>query len=190
MPKRTGDFNAWHLEKLSDPTIAANYLNEVWENSRELFLDAVKDVIQARQVSSVAKKVGVQRESLYRSFSSAAGNPTWTTMQAVLCAVGLEFPGVRLVGGATPNLEPPRSAGTRKRRGRRKTSGTNYQQLSLPLSNITNIASSGAYTISVQQNYGSSLGASNIETEVAILPGFFLQQQADATAISGYGYAG
>jgi probable addiction module antidote protein len=186
MPKRTGDFNAWHLEKLSDPMIAANYLNEVWENSRELFLDAVKDVIQARQVSAVAKTVGVHRESLYRSFSSAAGNPTWTTMQAVLCAVGLEFPGVRLVGGATSNPEPPRSAGTRKRRGRRKTSGTNYQQLLLPLSDVTGIASIGARTVSVQQNYGSSLGAASIETRVAILPGFFLQQQGEATATFGY----
>ena len=186
MPKRTGDFNAWHLEKLSDPTIAANYLNEVWENSRGLFLDAVKDVIQARRVSAVAKKVGVQRESLYRSFSSVAGNPTWTTMQAVLCAVGLEFPGVRLVGGATSNPEPSRSARTRKRRGRRRTAGTNYQQLELAFSQAVPIprATSVTAVAPTEQHERRVIESTNIVSEIKVLPGFFLQQQNGASALT------
>ncbi len=182
MPKRTGDFNAWHLEKLSDPKIAANYLNTVWKDSRDLFLDAVKDVIQARQVSAVAKKVGVQRESLYRSFSSTAGNPTWTTMQAVLSAVGLEFPGVQAIGGAASNPEAPRSAGTRKRRGRRKTRGTHYQQLTLPFSyEFPIVAASRASIMELVQHDTRTTRNTSIVKEVSVLPGFFLQQQQCGT---------
>lgn len=188
MPKRTGDFNAWHLEKLSDPIIAANYLDEVWNNSRDLFLDAVRDVIQAKQVSSVAKKVGVQRESLYRSFSSVAGNPTWTTMQSVLSAVGVEFPGVRPIGVDASTPAPLISSGTKRRRGRRrKTSGTKYQQLALPLFEVAPMAAAtGARFPAIEQNYGGSLRAPDIEREVVILPGFLQQQRAEATIISPY----
>jgi probable addiction module antidote protein len=193
MPKRTGDFNAWHLEKLSDPTIAANYLNKVWKDSRELFLDAVKDVIQARHVSTVAKEAGIQRESVYRSFSSS-GNPTWTTMQAVLCAVGVEFPGVRPIKAQASQPEPfaPKSAGTRKRRGRRKTRGPHSRQLLLPLSDDPIAAaavSSGARITPIEQ---SNKGISRIPTaelEVLVQPGFFLQQQqGGATPLPNYAF--
>jgi probable addiction module antidote protein len=186
MPKRTGDFNSWHIEKLSDPTIAANYLNKVWDDSRHLFLDAVKDVIQARQVSSVAKRVGVQRESLYRSFSSAAGNPTWTTMQAVLNAVGVEFPGVQVIGAAPRESEPPQSTGTKKRRGRkRKTSGTSHQQLTLPLSDVTNAAyviDFGNPVFAIEQRYSASFIAPDVineinEVGVMLPPAYMLQDQ-------------
>jgi probable addiction module antidote protein len=190
MPKRTGDFNAWHIEKLSDPTIAANYLSKVWNDSRHLFLDAVKDVIQARQVSSVAKRVGVKRESLYRSFSSAAGNPTWTTMQAVLGALGVEFPGVQPIGAARQDSEPPASAGTKKRRGRqRRTCVASLQQLSLPLSNPTNAVSvvglGGRPAAIGQADYANSRPPDVIreikEMGVKLHLGFMLQQQQGGT---------
>jgi probable addiction module antidote protein len=90
MPKRTGNFNVWRLEKLTDPANAANFLNAAREESLEIFLDALGDVIQARNVSAVAKEVGMARESIYRSFSSA-GNPTLGTLDSILSAIGLTF---------------------------------------------------------------------------------------------------
>lgn len=189
MPKRTGDFNAWHLEQLSDPTIAANYLNKVWTDSRHLFLDAVKDVIQARQVSAVAKRVGVKRESLYRSFSSTVGNPTWTTMQAVLGAVGVEFPGVRPIGTDLPSSNAPVSGGTKKRRGRRRrTSGASSRQISLPFSDAEDRVPAAAVGVRFpaieQSNYAGYLVPAVIN-EVTLQPGFMLQQQqGGATAQS------
>lgn len=93
MPKRTGDFNSWRLEKLADPVKAANYLNAALEDSPDVFLDAIKDVIQARKVSTVAKQAGLTRESLYRSFS-ANGNPTLETLRSVLKALDLKISGV------------------------------------------------------------------------------------------------
>jgi len=91
MPKRTGDYNAWRLEKLADPVNAAHYLNAALEDSPDIFLDACADVIRAReQVSKVARRAGVTRESLYRSFS-ASGNPTLNTLHSVLNALQLQL---------------------------------------------------------------------------------------------------
>jgi DNA-binding phage protein len=48
MPKRTSSYRAWQLEKLSDPRIAANYLNAALEDSPDGFLTALGKVAQAR----------------------------------------------------------------------------------------------------------------------------------------------
>jgi probable addiction module antidote protein len=90
MPKRTQSYSAWQTEKLVNPKNAANYLNAALQDSTEAFLIAVGKVLQARQVSKVAKDAGVQRETLYRSFSEQ-GNPTLETLTAVLRAVGLNI---------------------------------------------------------------------------------------------------
>lgn len=90
MPKKTQSFSAWQTEKLANPKNAANYLNAALQDSTEAFLIAVGKVLQARQVSKVAKDAGVQRETLYRSFSEQ-GNPTLETLTAVLRAVGLNI---------------------------------------------------------------------------------------------------
>ena len=55
-----------------------------------MFRKACLNVIQARQVAKIAKKAGVTRENLYRSFS-AAGNPTFETLHSVLEALGLQL---------------------------------------------------------------------------------------------------
>ena len=78
------------LEDLSNPIVASEYLNAAKEDSREMFLVALKDVAQARQMTKVAKEAGVQRETLYRSLSST-GNPTLETFDSVLEVLGLEF---------------------------------------------------------------------------------------------------
>jgi probable addiction module antidote protein len=90
MPKRTRSYSAWQLEKLTNPKVAASFLNASLQESTEVFLSALGDVAQANQMSKVAKNSGVQRESLYRSLSKH-GNPTLDTLSSVLSALGLKL---------------------------------------------------------------------------------------------------
>jgi len=90
MPKRTRSYSAWQLEKLTDPKVAASFLNASLQESTEVFLAALGDVAQANQMSKVAKDSGVQRETLYRSLSKR-GNPTLDTLAGVLSALGLKL---------------------------------------------------------------------------------------------------
>src|SRR5947209_18457646 len=101
MPKRTRDYNSWRLEKLVDPEIAEGYLNDALSDSPEMFLKALLNVVQSRQVTTVAKKAGVKRESIYRAFSTR-GNPTLDTLNSVLDALGLKIE-IASQGGPTSN---------------------------------------------------------------------------------------
>lgn len=90
MPKRTRDHQAWVIESLSNPTRAASYLNTALDDSPEMFLEALRDVAQSRQMTRVAKNAGVTRESLYK-LTSVSGNPTWDSLYAVLGALDLKI---------------------------------------------------------------------------------------------------
>ena len=90
MTRKTSSYHESLLEALTDPVEAAEYLNAALEDSPESFLKAVGNVAQARQMTKVAKDAGIQRETMYRSFSTQ-GNPTFTTLSAVLRAVGLKI---------------------------------------------------------------------------------------------------
>jgi len=94
MPKRTKAYRDWQLEKLSDPEIAAGFLNASLDESVEVFLSALGKVAQANRMSKVAKDSGVQRETLYRSLSER-GNPTLDTLTGVLSALDLRISIVR-----------------------------------------------------------------------------------------------
>lgn len=119
MPKRKGNFNAWRLEKLADPVNAANYLSAALEDSPEIFLDAVKDVIQATSVSKIAQKANLTRESIYRSFS-ATGNPTLETLTSVLDALGLKLSKIAPRCGSLTSSPPLSGTATRRHKGRSK----------------------------------------------------------------------
>ena len=90
MPKRTQSYQAWRLSKLADPINAASYLNAAMQDSPEMFLKALRNAAQARQMAKVARKAGVTRESLYRA-TSEIGNPTLDTLGSVLKALGLKM---------------------------------------------------------------------------------------------------
>lgn len=109
------------MEALQDPEEAANYLNVALEDSPEMFRKACLNVIQARKVAKVAKRAGVTRESLYRSFS-AAGNPTLDTLHSVLEALDLHL-GIQARLGGTDNVfhktAPSKRARSQKRMSRR-----------------------------------------------------------------------
>ena len=90
MTIKTSSYRQSHLTALLDPVEASAYLNAALEDSPEAFLKASKNVAQARQMSKVAKDAGIQRETLYRSFSEQ-GNPTLETLSSVLAALGMKI---------------------------------------------------------------------------------------------------
>jgi probable addiction module antidote protein len=99
MPSKTTPYREALLESLSDPTEAAHYLNAAIRDSPEMFLKALRNVAQSRQMARVARDAGVTRESLYRA-TSEIGNPTLETLSSVLGAMG-----IKLIFEATPISE-------------------------------------------------------------------------------------
>jgi probable addiction module antidote protein len=77
-------------ERLRDPEHVAAYLNAAAKESQDVFMLALRDVAEAHKISRVAVAAGVNRETLYRTLS-ARGNPTFTTLESILEAVGVEF---------------------------------------------------------------------------------------------------
>ena len=53
-----------------------------------MFLVALRDVAEARQMAKVAEEAGIARESIYRMLA-AKGNPTYSSLLGILRAVGL-----------------------------------------------------------------------------------------------------
>jgi probable addiction module antidote protein len=90
MPKRTRDYHSWHIKQLTDPQTAASYLNAALDDSKEMFLKALRNVAEAGQMTRIAKKAGVRRESLYRTLSDR-GNPRLDTLSSVLSVLGLRI---------------------------------------------------------------------------------------------------
>jgi probable addiction module antidote protein len=90
MPKRTASYKEWLGEQLTDPAIAANYLNEAKQDSPEMFLKALRRVSESYRMSKVAGGAGVSRESLYR-MTRESGNPTYKSLNGILNALGLDF---------------------------------------------------------------------------------------------------
>jgi probable addiction module antidote protein len=90
MPKRTTDFRDDLLADLADPQEAAHYLNAALEDSEELFLIALRDVAEAKQMARVAESAGIARESIYRMLT-VKGNPTYSSLLGILRAVGLKL---------------------------------------------------------------------------------------------------
>jgi len=90
MPKRTREYRPWLLKELSNPREAAGYLNAALGDSPEMFLVALRNVAEARQMARIAKGAGIARESLYRTLSKS-GNPRLNTLNGILKALGLRI---------------------------------------------------------------------------------------------------
>jgi probable addiction module antidote protein len=90
MPKRTTGFRDDLLADLADPREASSYLNAALEDSEEMFLVALRDVAEARQMARVAELAGIARESVYRMLT-VEGNPTYSSLLGILRAVGLKL---------------------------------------------------------------------------------------------------
>jgi probable addiction module antidote protein len=90
MPKRSSSYRDSLLAGLADPHEAVLYLESAIEESRERFLEALGDVVEAHHVAAVAKKAGVASESIYRMLSQS-GNPTLSSLWSILETVGLQI---------------------------------------------------------------------------------------------------
>ena len=62
-----------------------------------MFLVALRDVAEARQMATVAETAGIARESIYRMLAEK-GNPTYLSLVGILRAVGLKL-AVKVGGG-------------------------------------------------------------------------------------------
>ncbi len=105
MPKRTRPYRESLLEDLQDATEASQYLNAALEDSEEMFLVALRDVAEARQMAKVAESAGVARESVYRMLTTT-GNPTYSSLIGILRAVGLKI--AIQPDGSAPTPAPPK----------------------------------------------------------------------------------
>jgi len=90
MTPKTSSYRQSLLTSLLDPNEASAYLNAALDDSPEAFLKALKNVAQARTMTTVAREAGIQRETLYRAFSEQ-GNPTFETLSSVLGALGMRL---------------------------------------------------------------------------------------------------
>ena len=78
-------------EHLDNPEQAAKYLTACSEEGPEVFLQGLRDVVEAQGgMSRAARLAGLNRESLYRQLSRR-GNPSLSSLDAVLSALGLKL---------------------------------------------------------------------------------------------------
>jgi probable addiction module antidote protein len=80
------------LQALGDPVNAAHYLNACLEDpDPHVFLMALRDVADAHGgIGTLAEDSRLNRESLYRMLSES-GNPSLTSLAAVLKSLGLRL---------------------------------------------------------------------------------------------------
>ena len=76
---------------LANADQAAKYLTACYEEGPEVFLQGLRDVVEARGgMTRAARLTGLNRESLYRQLSRR-GNPSLSSLNAVLTALQLKL---------------------------------------------------------------------------------------------------
>ena len=89
-PTSTPYENGLRLD-LQDPAEAAAYLNAAIEDGdQQVFLLALRDVVEAQGMAQTARAAGLNRENLYRILS-ASGNPQLSSLHALLHSLGLRL---------------------------------------------------------------------------------------------------
>ena len=80
------------VEALKDPKEAAEYLSAALEDKDpNVFLLALRDVAEAfGGIGKLARRSKMNRENLYRMLSES-GNPEWTSLNALLHALGFNL---------------------------------------------------------------------------------------------------
>jgi probable addiction module antidote protein len=82
----------WDSSKYLDSEEAiAEYLKAAFEgNDIQHIIRALSNVAKARNMTELAKKMGVSRTGLYKTLSEN-GNPEFTTIQKLISALGLQI---------------------------------------------------------------------------------------------------
>jgi len=84
-------YHAELIKQLKDPKEAAEYLNACLEDSEEVFLLGLPNVVEARGgVGSLSRQTELNRENLYRSLSKK-GNPKLSSLSIILEALGIQL---------------------------------------------------------------------------------------------------
>ncbi len=79
------------LSDLKDPRYAAGYLTAALEEGEDVFLLAIRDVVQAQdRMAVLAKMTGLNRENLY-AMLSREGNPRLSSITAILAELGFRI---------------------------------------------------------------------------------------------------
>ena len=89
---RLQDLSETWSNELKDPEFAAGYLQAALEeNDLDTFLVALRDIVQANgRIAQNAQQAGLGSENLLKTLS-LDGNLEFSTLQAVLKSVGLQF---------------------------------------------------------------------------------------------------
>jgi probable addiction module antidote protein len=78
-------------DQLSDPEKAAKYLTACYEEGPDVFLQALRDVVDAQGgMTRTARLAGLNRESLYRQLSRR-GNPSLSSLNSLMSALHLKL---------------------------------------------------------------------------------------------------
>jgi len=90
--KRSRDYKEYLLTSLKDPKEMAAYINAAIEeeDDPEALLFALKHVVEAQNISTLALKAGLNRVTLYRILAEG-GNPRLASLAALLKAMGLKI---------------------------------------------------------------------------------------------------
>ena len=84
-------FESFLKDHLADSEQAAQYLTACYEEGPEVFLQGLRDVVEAQGgMTHAARLAGLNRESLYRQLSRR-GNPSLASLNAVLTALRLKL---------------------------------------------------------------------------------------------------
>ncbi|MEZ4866253.1 MAG: putative addiction module antidote protein [Caldilineaceae bacterium] len=88
----TKSYDAFLIEELRDPELAAEYLSAAIEDgSVQELLIALRAVAEVHGgLGVLAEKTHLNRQAMYKALSTQ-GNPTLTTLLAILNAVGLNL---------------------------------------------------------------------------------------------------
>ena len=86
---KTKPFNP--VEFLESDEEIAQYLSDAYDDENpDVFVIALGNVVKARGVTEVARKSGLNRESLYKIFSGKA-KPQWGTVHTLMHTLGFHF---------------------------------------------------------------------------------------------------
>ena len=87
----TTDYKTRLLSRLADTKYAAGYLNAALAEGEDVFLLALRDIVESRGgMTWLAKGTGLNRVTLYRLLSGR-GNPTLASLSVIMRSVGLEI---------------------------------------------------------------------------------------------------
>lgn len=88
---QTKDYHKFLIEQLKDSEMAAEYLNAALDEKDDaLFLQALKNVVEAQGMSKVARKAHLNRENMYRMLSEK-GNPRFSNLMSLVNSLGLSI---------------------------------------------------------------------------------------------------